>query len=74
MAKESNDMNKPLRVITFNANQPQDREVVDLCLAYGRLPNNEGIPVKSLIRNLLKRTLKVTLGETQMSQTAGVQS
>lgn len=74
MAKKSNGKKKPLRAISFNARHPLDKEIVDLALAYGRLPNNEGISVKSLIRNLLKRTLKENLGEKSTSQPVGDQS
>lgn len=54
---KTKDMNKPVKVINFNADFPQDRELISKANAYARLPNNRGLPLAGLIRNLLERSL-----------------
>lgn len=62
-------MNKPVRVINFNADFPQDRELINKANIYGQLPRNRGISLASLIRNLLNRTLDSELETAQMEPT-----
>ena len=59
-------MNKPVRVINFNADYPQDRELINKANIYGQLPRNRGISLASLIRNLLDRTLDSELNASQI--------
>ena len=73
MAKESNGMNKPVKVINFNADFPQDRELISKANAYARLPNNRGLPLAGLLRNLLDRALDFELQQGGQGHLSGGQ-
>jgi len=74
MAKEENkEMNKPVKVINFNADFPQDRELISKANAYARLPKNRGLPLAGLMRNLLDRALDIELRQGGQGQLVGGQ-
>jgi len=73
-ATKTKEMNKPVKVLNFNADFPQDRELISKANAYARLPNNRGLPLAGLIRNLLDRALEIELKQNGQAQIAGGQA
>jgi hypothetical protein len=63
-------MAKTITSLTFNKDFHADQELISLANAYGRLPDCQGIPLTSAIRNLLLRTFK---GEIQKHEQAEAQ-
>jgi hypothetical protein len=70
---KTKDMNKPVKVLNFNADFPQDRDLISKANTYARLPNNRGLPLAGLIRNLLDRALDIELKQAGQSQFPGGQ-
>lgn len=70
--EKKEEMGKTATSITFNDDKPPDQELISLANAYARLPKNQGIPLTSVIRNLLLRTLKGEIEESKQTSGAGI--
>ena len=66
--EKKEEMAKTVTSLTFNDDMLVDHELISLANAYGRLEKNQGIPLTSLIRNLLLRTLRGEIVEDNKGQ------
>lgn len=68
MARTQKMEMKTINSITFNKDCVVDREVISKINAYCSLPENEGLPPTSVIRNFLLRKLGELINQSQTKQ------